>query len=145
MQQTSLCVDEMVLICVNDGLGVGRRALELLHLGVAAFVWIGADRHAERICRHAWPDLKVLSGDEKSLTTAVLPVRSSHPHVRRVVIFAGRSISGKMSSELCEEECWHDGGRAAFVQICLAQLSRKWPSVRVACLLEGSVGLSPCV
>ena len=59
--------------------------------------------------------------------------------------FAGRSTSGKGLSEPCEEDCWHDDGPAAVVQICLAQLSRKWPSVRVACLLEGSVSLSPCV
>ena len=90
----------MVLICVNDGFGAGRRALELLHFEVAAFVWIGADRHAERMCRHAWPEVIVLSGDEKSLATAVPSVRSSHPHVQWVVIFAGRPMSEKGSLNL---------------------------------------------
>ena len=37
-QQTSLCDDEVVLICVNDCLGAGRRALELLRLGVSGLV-----------------------------------------------------------------------------------------------------------
>ena len=32
-QQTSLCDDEVLLICINDNLGAGRRALELLQLG----------------------------------------------------------------------------------------------------------------
>ena len=65
-QQTTLCDDEVVLICTNDNLGAGRRAMELLQSGVAAFVLIGTDPHAERICRHGWPDVLVLSGDEKS-------------------------------------------------------------------------------
>ena len=125
-QQTSLCDDEVVLICINDSLGAGRRTMELLQLGVAAFVWIGADRHAERICRQAWANVMVLSRDEKSLATAVLSVRSSHPIVEWVVMFAGRSMSGKGSLETCEEDCWHEDNLAAVVRICLVQLRHKW-------------------
>ena len=51
--QASLCDDEAVLFCINDNLGAGRRTMELLRVGVAAFLWIGTDPHAERICRHA--------------------------------------------------------------------------------------------
>ena len=58
----------------------------------------------KRICRHAWPDVTVLSGDEKSLAAAVLSVRSSHPYVQWVVIFAGHSMSGKGSLEPCDEK-----------------------------------------
>ena len=82
--------------------------MQLLQLEVAVFVWNGAERHAERICRHAWPDVMVLSGDEKSFATTVLSVRSSHPYVQWVVIFAVRSMSGKGSLEPCEEDCWHE-------------------------------------
>ena len=59
-----------------------------------------------------------------------------------VVIFAGRSVSGKGSSEHCEEDSRHEGDPAAVVRICLAQLRHKWPSVRVASLLESSVDLT---
>ena len=31
--QTSLCDDEVVLFCINDNLGAGRRAMELLRFG----------------------------------------------------------------------------------------------------------------
>ena len=41
-QQTSLSNDEVALFCFNDNIGAGRRALEILHLEVAAFVWIGS-------------------------------------------------------------------------------------------------------
>ena len=65
MQRTSLGDDEVVLICINDNLGACRRAIELLQLEIAAFVWIGTDPHSKRICRHAWPDVLVLKGDER--------------------------------------------------------------------------------
>ena len=140
-QQTSLCDDEVVLICVNDSLGVGRRAMELLRLGVAAFGWVGAYRQAERICRHARPDVKLVSEDEKSpgYRCSLTSVPSSL--CSAVVIFASCTMSGKGSVEPCEKDCWHDDDGAVVVQICLSQLSRGWPSVR-ACLLEGSVSLS---
>ena len=67
MQRTSLCDDQVVLICINDNLGACRRATELLQLGIAAFVWSGTDPHAKRICRHVWPDVLVLNGDEEFL------------------------------------------------------------------------------
>ena len=57
-QQTSLCDDEMVLFCFNGNIAAGRRALKLLQLGVTAFVGVGSDPHAERVCRHAWPEAK---------------------------------------------------------------------------------------
>ena len=51
-------------------------------------------------------------------------------------------MSGKGSVAPCEKDIWHGDDPAAVVQICLSQLPRNWPSVRVACLLEGSVSLS---
>ena len=90
-QQTS--EDEAVLICVNDNLGAGRRAMELLHLGVAALAWIGTDPHAERVCRHAWPDVLVPNEGEEPQAAAVLSLRAGHPFVQGMVNFAGRSMS----------------------------------------------------
>ena len=101
MQRTSLGDDEVVLICINDNLGACRRAIELLQLEIAAFVWIGTDPHSKRICRHAWPDVLVLKGDEESLASAE---RSQCDPVilmfKWVIIFAGCSTSEKTVSSL---------------------------------------------
>ena len=111
--------------------------------GVAAFAWIGTDPHAERVCRHGWPDVLVLNEDEKSLAAAVLSSRAGHPYVQLVVIFAGRSVSRKGSLEACEADSRHENDPAAAFRVCLAH---KWPSVRAAALQEGSGALTrqPC-
>ena len=44
---------------------LGRRVIELLQLGMTAFVWIGTDPHAKRISRHVWSDVLMLNGDEE--------------------------------------------------------------------------------
>ena len=131
----------MVLVYINDNLGACRRAIELRQLGIAAFVWIGTDPHAKRICRHACPDVLVLSKDEESLASAVFSIRSSHPYVTWVIIFAGCSTSGTEPLP-CENKSGQGLAWMALFKICLTQLHRKWPSVCCASLLEGSIHLS---
>ena len=91
--------------------------------------------HAKRICRHAWPDVLVLNGDEDSPASAVFSIRSSHPYVKWVIILAGCSTSGQESLR-----CENKSGQG--VSLDGTQLHRKWPSVRCASLLEGSIHLS---
>ena len=68
-----------------------------------------------------------LSGRRGSeILGASLSLRSSHPCVQWVLIFASCTIPG-IGSLPCEENCWHVDGPAAVVQICLAQLSHKCP------------------
>ena len=141
VQRTSLCDDEVVLNYISDNLWACRRPIELLQFGIAAFVWIGIDPHAKRICRHACPKVLVLNGDEESLASAVFSIRSSHSYVKWVIIFAGCSTSGKESLP-CENKSGQGVCLDGVVTICLTQLHRKWPSVRCASLLEGSIHLS---
>ena len=93
-------------------------------LGVAAFARIVTNPRAGRFCRHACPNFLVLNGDENSLATAVLSMRSNHLYVQWMVIDAGCSIFLK---EVCH--CSN----------LLAQLHHKWPSVHCVSLLENSI------
>ena len=66
----------------------GRCALEFLQMGVAAFVWVGADPHAERVCRHAGLDVSMVKGDEESLASSLQSIRLSHPYAKWVIGFS---------------------------------------------------------
>ena len=130
-RHTSLCDDEVVLFCINHDLGAGRRA------GVAAFIWIGTDPHPERICRHAWPDVSVLKGDEESLSITVQSTRFSHPYVQWVFVFSGCCSSGK-TSLFCQKQNGLEAGPSTAARLCLSLIHNTWPSVR-ALLLETSL------
>ena len=110
----------------------------LLRLGVAALIWMGADPHAERICRHAWPDVLVLKGDEESLSITVQSTRFSHPYVQWVFVFSGCCSSGKKS---LQNDLEADPSTVA--RVCVSLIHDKWSSVRVAFLLENSLTPSP--
>ena len=123
--QTSLCDDEVVLSCINDNLGAGRRTMELLRLGVAAFIWVGTDPHAERICRHAWRDVSVLKGDEESQSITVQSTRSSHPYVQWVFVFSGCCFSGKKSL-FCQKQNDLKADPSTVARLCVSLIHEKW-------------------
>ena len=110
--------------------------MELFRLGVAAFIWIGTDPHAER--RHAWPDVSVLKGDEEPLSITVQSTRFSHPYVQWVFVFSGCCSSGKKSL-FCQKQNDLEADPSTVAQLCVSLIHDKWPSVRVAFLLENSL------
>ncbi|CAK0818913.1 unnamed protein product [Prorocentrum cordatum] len=81
--------DEGVLLSLFDGIGGGRRALDMLGLSVAAYAASETDPEACRAVKYAWPDVVELGDVAKLSAQDIAKVRDRAPHVRWVLLFAG--------------------------------------------------------
>ncbi|CAK0812662.1 unnamed protein product, partial [Prorocentrum cordatum] len=81
--------DEGVLLSLFDGIGGGRRALDVLGLSVAVYAASETDPEACRVVKYTWPDVVELGDVTKLSAQDIAKIRDRAPHVRWVLLFAG--------------------------------------------------------
>ncbi|CAK0842773.1 unnamed protein product, partial [Prorocentrum cordatum] len=88
-RQVGRLQDEGVLLSLFDGIGGGRRALDMLGLSVAVYAASETDPEACRVVKYAWPDVVELGDVTKLSAQDIAKIRDRAPHVRWVLLFAG--------------------------------------------------------